>query len=120
MTVLHEVDVWTDQVLPTANLTAKRAVTHLGAVAGANARILGVARADAVSGDKNPATVGVIGKFHCEAGGAIADGDALSTDASGRFVTRTSTNPIVGYARQAASGAGVTFLAQLTGGAAAA
>jgi hypothetical protein len=72
----------------TSAVTAARFVTHAGAHAGAAANTLGVSRTDAAVGQAF--SVDVIGTAVVEAGGAIAAGAAVETDAQGRAVTKNA------------------------------
>jgi predicted RecA/RadA family phage recombinase len=51
-------------------------------------------------------TVGILGVSKVEVGAAVAAGAALMSDATGRAVTATGTNPICGYALHSAAAAG--------------
>lgn len=55
-----------------------------------------------------------IGESKVIAGAAVAVGDLLQNDGSGRAITRTGTNEIVGVAMQAASGVGVRIAMKLS------
>lgn len=77
--------IYSRTVTAAAALSAHRAVTVAGAVAGAGANCLGFARNAAAIGED--VTVDVLGSTHAEAGAAIAVGAALELDASGRVVT---------------------------------
>lgn len=92
-------------LVTTGAVAAERFVTHLGAQAGAAANALGVARTAATASGQT-IVVDAVGTAAVEAGAAVAQGDLIQTDASGRAITRTSTNPIVGRALQAATAAG--------------
>ncbi len=49
------------------------------------------------------ADVGILGVSKAVAGAAFAAGTLLMTDSSGRVITRTSTNPVIGQAIEAAT-----------------
>lgn len=66
--------------------------------------VKGVARSSAADTLNFP--IDVKGTTEAESGAAVAVGDALMSDASGRVVLRTATNYIVGYALKAATAAG--------------
>jgi len=66
------------------------------------------------------ATVAVSGKVMVTAGGSIAAGAAVATDASGDAVTAASTNIIMGYALEAAVDGQVMAIELIQGGNAAA
>lgn len=72
-------------IVAAAALTARRFVTPGGAVPAAGAWCPGVANADYAAGE----TAGVVthGVELVEAGGAVAVGAAVQTDASGRAIT---------------------------------
>ncbi len=74
--------------LATSAVTSRRFVTNAGAQAGAAANTLGVSRTDAAVGQGFP--VDVLGTAVVEAGGAIAAGAAVETDAQGRAVTKNA------------------------------
>ncbi len=91
--------------IASAAILANTFVTYADAPAGAAANTKGVARTDVPNiGDRYP--VSVTGTELVLSGGAVNVGDALQTDASGRAITRTSTNPVVGRALTAATAAG--------------
>lgn len=71
----------------------------------AGARVVGVVEEPAVAG--RPLTYAVGGRLKVEAGAAVAAGALVQTDATGRAITQTSTNIVLGIARTAASAAGV-------------
>lgn len=81
----QSISVQTLTVQASGAIVAHRFVTPVGAQAGAAANTLGVARTLAVDGEYIP--VDVLGTALAEAGGAIAAGAAVETDASGRAVT---------------------------------
>lgn len=91
-------------VLASATVTAERFVTPAGAPAGAGANTLGVARSGAASGER--VTVDVMGTAVVEAGAAVAAGDTLKADASGRAITWATSGAKVAVALEAASSAG--------------
>lgn len=72
-----------------ATLTARRFVTVGGAVCGAAGDALGVARCAASSGDKVP--VDVSGTALVEAGGTIAAGQYVQSDADGKAVAASAS-----------------------------
>ena len=88
----------------TATLTADRFVTIAGAVPAADAYVLGVCRTAAVSGDR--VTVDVQGTSIVEAGAAVAVGNTVKVDASGRAIPWATSGAKVGIALQAATAAG--------------
>lgn len=71
---------------------------------GAAGNCVGVAKAPAATGEYFPAVDA--GETLVEAGAAVADNDLVQSDADGRAITRTSTNPILGRARSVATAAG--------------
>lgn len=85
-------------------IVANRFVTAAGVQTGADGNAIGVAATAAVSGEKF--AVVVKGTAIVEAGAAIAAGATLEADASGRAVTWASAGGKLGYALEAASGAG--------------
>ena len=66
------------------------------------------------------ATVAISGKVMVTAGGTIAAGAAVATDAAGDAVTAASTNIIMGYALEAAVDGQVMAIELIQGGNAAA
>lgn len=78
---------------------------------GAAGNAVGVAKSAAASGEYFPAVS--IGQTLVECGAAVADNDLIQSDGSGRAITRTSTNPILGRARSATTAAGQKVLVQL-------
>lgn len=100
---IGSVPLLTIPVKATALLTAGRAVTGLGAIPAAAARILGIARTNAAIGET--ISVDVDGTSPGEAGAAIAVDQALEVDASGRFIPKSS-GVTVGRALSSATAAG--------------
>ena len=90
--------------MASAAVTANRFVTTAGAVAGAGENTLGVARTAAAAGEKFP--VDVLGTAIVESGAAVAKGDVLKSDATGRAITWATSGAKVAIARQAATAAG--------------
>lgn len=106
-----EFEVLTETIKAAGVITACRLVarsTEAQVAAANSADVLGVARADGVLNDRVP--VGTLGIYLVEAGGAIAKGAAVTSDAAGKVVTTTAANPIVGFARELASGDGDKIL----------
>lgn len=105
-----EFEVLTETVQAAGTIAVCRLVDNAGAqISAANsAEVLGVARADGVLNDRVP--VGTLGIYLVEAGGAIAKGAPVASDNAGRVVTTTAANPIVGFARELASGSGDKIL----------
>ena len=93
----------TTSILAAAALLRLRFVTYAGTVPAAGARTLGVAATQVDLGEQAP--VNTHGELLVEAGGAIAAGAEVESDASGRAVTRT-TGVVCGVARDAAPAAG--------------
>lgn len=79
---------------------------------------LGVSlEAAAAQGDAIPvAHIGAGGKCEIEAGAAITAGADLASDASGRVVAATTGDAVVGFADEAASGAGEYITVSLSKG----
>lgn len=88
----------------TATITKDRFVRADGVLATANQRAIGVSNDDAIATEFFP--VVMTGITLVEAGAAVAVNDQVASDATGRAVTVTSTNPVNGIALDAASGAG--------------
>lgn len=91
-------------LLLTGAVTANRFVTPAGAQAGADANTLGVTRSDGAIAAHVP--VDVLGTAVVEAGAAVAAGDTVKSDASGRAITWAVSGAKVGVALQAATAAG--------------
>ena len=91
-------------------------------LAGANAAIIGIAQNGPAVGPGAQVQVRTLGISKMIAGGAIAVGALIQTDASGHGVTAaagTTVNlPVIGIARTAATASGDTFSIFLTPGAA--
>jgi predicted RecA/RadA family phage recombinase len=77
----------------------------LGAVPGAGVRVYGVVQNKPNVGQAGTVMTSGISKM--EAGAAVAAGAKVMTDASGRAITATATNFVIGTAREAAGAAGV-------------
>lgn len=60
--------------------------------------------------------VAFIGETKAVAGAAVTRGDLLMTDTHGRLITATSTNQVVGQAKESAGAAGVVFAVNLFAG----
>ena len=90
-------------ILAAAALARFRLVNFAGAPAGAGEAVLGVANTAYDQGEQ--AGVATHGEILVEAGGAIAAGDAIESDAQGRAVKATTGKPW-GNARDAATAAG--------------
>jgi hypothetical protein len=94
-------------VTPSANITAKRAVTMAHAQAGANSVILGIADEDILAGTSGRVVLGETAI--AEAGAAINGSEQrLMTDAQGRLIPWTATNVVAAILKpgQTASTAG--------------
>lgn len=76
--------------------------------------IYGILQNTPAQGDA--ADVCLFGLTKAVGGAAITRGASLMVDSSGRLVTATSTNVIVGYAVESCSGANDIFLAFITNG----
>ena len=96
-------EVFVHSVVATAALTNARAVSAVGALPAAGARSLGIAKFDALVG--NRVSVAVTGSTVAEAGAAVAIGAALELDALGRVITKAA-GVTVGSALSAAAAAG--------------
>lgn len=90
-------------VTAAADLTQNRFIGLDGDVCGAGAKALGVAEMDAAAGEQ--ATANVQGCILIEAGGAIAAGAEVESNASGQAITQSSGTGN-GYALDAATSAG--------------
>ena len=75
-------------------------------------RCLGVAMESALSGEA--VAVGIAGIIECKAGAAVAIGNNVGTDSSGRAIQAASGKTILGTALTAASGAD-EFISVLVG-----
>ena len=101
---MQSTPIFSPTVIAAAALAANRFVTFAGAVCGAGAKALGVAQYAAASGDA--VAVNVLGTTKVEAGGAIAVGGPIKSDASGKAIAQGGSGEILGYAIEAASGDG--------------
>ncbi|MEM1055180.1 MAG: capsid cement protein [Bacteroidota bacterium] len=81
----------------------RRFVTATGSQAGAKANTLGVSRYSTAADEEVP--VDTLGTTEVEAGGAIAAGGAIETDADGKAVAHTD-GPVVARALEAAAADG--------------
>jgi len=90
-------------VIATGPIVSHRFVGVTSAQAGAAANTLGVSAYDALTGDAT--TIDTLGVVSVEAGAAVALGDLIETDASGRAITRTG-GPIVARSLDVAAVAG--------------
>ena len=87
----------------TGAVAKRRFVTATGAQAGAAANTLGVSRYDVADGEEVP--VDTLGTTEVEAGGAIAAGGAVETDANGKAVAQAA-GPVVARALEPAAADG--------------
>jgi hypothetical protein len=85
-------------------VAAHRFVTPAGAQAGADAVTNGVTHVAGVAADNVPLVV--LGTAVVETGAAVALGDTLKSDASGRAITWVTSGAKVGRALEAATAAG--------------
>ena len=90
-------------IVASAAVAQRRFVTATGARSGAGANALGVARYDAAAGEN--VAVDALGTTEVEAGGAIAAGALVQSDANGKAVTKAA-GVAVGRAMGAAAGDG--------------
>ena len=95
--------VFSLSILAAAALSAFTFVTFKGATTGAGANAAGVARTDGAIGDLVP--VDILGTARVLSGAAVAAGDHLEVDASGRGITLNTGKPVA-VALEAASAAG--------------
>lgn len=89
-------------ILAVGAVLAHRFVDVTGAPAGADANTLGVAAYDGTDVDTTVDTLGIVS---VEAGAAVAAGAEISSDATGRAVTKVA-GPVVARALDAAAGVG--------------
>ena len=83
-------------VKASGTIAANRFVTPLAAQAGAGVNSLGVTRTAAVANDYMP--VDVLGTVAVEAGGTVAVGDTLKSDANGKAVVWATSGAKIGLA----------------------
>src|SRR5574344_25560 len=93
-----------DSIKATANLPKQRFVGFDGGICTAGAKAYGVCDVETESGQQAP--IGVLGILLVEAGGAIAQGASVTSDATGKAVAVTSTEKANGTALDAATAAG--------------
>lgn len=91
-------------LLLSGTVTLNRFVTPAGAQTGAGGNSLGVPRTSGVATET--VTVDVLGTAVVEAGAAVAAGDTLKADSSGRGITWATSGAKIAVALQAASAAG--------------
>lgn len=87
-----------------ATVSACRFTTFAGAQSGAGENAFGVSRTGGVSGEK--ITADVLGTAIVEAGAAVAAGDTVKADSTGRAITWATSGAKLGQALQAAAAAG--------------
>ncbi|CAM5520813.1 DUF2190 family protein [Eoetvoesiella caeni] len=103
----QKIPLLTLTVIAAGAVSAHRFVTFAGAqLAAAGGLALGVSTFDAVANDD--LGVDVIGTTVVESGAAVAVGDAIVSDASGRAIENPAvgTEAVLGYALDAATAAG--------------
>ncbi len=93
-----------DSIKATANLPKQRFVGFDGGVCTAGVKAYGVCDVETDLGQLAP--VGVLGVLLIEAGGAIAQGASVTSDATGKAVAITSTEKVNGTALDAATASG--------------
>jgi len=101
---MQSTPIFSPTVIAAAALLANRFVTFAGAVCGAGAKAFGVAQYPAVAGDA--VALNALGTTKVEAGGAIAVGGPIKSDANGKAIAQGGSGEILGYALEAASGDG--------------
>ena len=88
-----------DSVLASADLPKQRFVSFGGAVSGAGEKAYGICDVETESGQYAPiATTGIL---LVEAGGTIAVGDEVTSDANGKAITLGNNQKSNGYALDA-------------------
>ncbi|MEM8601894.1 MAG: capsid cement protein [Bacteroidota bacterium] len=100
---MQSIEVLTLSIEAAGALVQRRFVAPDGNQAGAAANTLGVASYDVAAGEM--AAVHVLGTAVVEAGGAVAFGAAIETDADGKAVTNAA-GPVVGRALSASAADG--------------
>lgn len=77
----------------------------------ANDRSIGVTAQATKDGDTTAISIATLksGKLEVECGAAVTRGSPIQSNAEGRAVNRTGTNPILGYASHATTAAGQTL-----------
>ncbi|MFT4098170.1 MAG: DUF2190 family protein [Rhodoblastus sp.] len=93
-----------DTVIATAAVARNRFVTLAGAMAGAGALVYGVSSYDAAIGDAFAANIA--GHLSVEAGAAVAVGQRVKSDATGRAIPAADNEAAAAMAVRAAAGAG--------------
>lgn len=109
---MQSTPIFSPTVVLTAVIAANRFVTFAGAVCGAGAKALGVTQYAGAIGEAVAANV--LGTTKVEAGGAVAVGGPVKSDASGKAIAQAGAGEILGYAMEAASGDGKVFEILLT------
>ena len=96
--------VLTTTIRTTGKVIANRFVNHAGKQAKADEKVYGVSPYHADAGE--PLAVDIVGIAVVEAGGAVAVGDDLASDAQGCAVKAGASGKAAGVARSAAAAAG--------------
>lgn len=95
--------------IATGPVAQRKFVTFADAQAGLDAPVLGVSKMDAAQGDALPVTV--LGAVDMAAGGPIAKGDQVVSDANGDPIVKGANTNVAGRALNAAAlGERVTIL----------
>lgn len=87
--------------IATGTVAQNKFVSFADAQAGLNGAVLGIAKMDAVAGDALPVTI--LGGADMTAGGPIAKGDQVVSDANGDAITKGANTNVVGRALNAAA-----------------
>lgn len=101
---MQSTPIFSPTVIAAAALAANRFVTFAGAVCGAGAKAFGVAQYAVAAGDA--VAVNALGTTKVEAGGELAVGGPIKSDANGKAIAQGGSGEILGYALEVASGDG--------------
>ena len=94
-----------DTIIATGDVSEKTFVGYDGKTCGADKKAVGVALYDASTGDA--VSIAQEGRVIVTAGGAVAVGDPIASDANGKAITATTVDvgKVNGFARTAAAAA---------------
>lgn len=94
--------------IATGPVAQNKFVTFADAQAVLNDAILGISKMDAVAGDSLPVTI--LGGVDMTAGGPIAKGDQVVSDANGNPITKGANTSVAGRALNAAAAGERVFI----------
>lgn len=98
--------------IATGNVAQNKFVSFADAQAGLDAPVLGISKMDAVAGDALPVTI--LGGADMTAGGPIAKGAQVVSDANGDPITKGANTNVAGRALNAAAQGERVFILQIS------